>query len=975
MALSLKDRVRESSSTTGTGTITLSGAYPGYQSFTSAVSDGDTVYYTIHNTASASIGEWEVGIGTFTASGTTLSRDTILSSSNSGSAVNFSAGTKEVFITQPSDKAVFEDASNNVTVGGKITVGAAPTNNLVVATKEYVDNATAAALHYHDPVRVESPTALTATYNNGSSGVGATLTNSGTQAALVIDGITMATSDRVLIYTQVDQTQNGVYTVTDIGSDSTNWVLTRATDADTYNPSDPDAMGQGDAFFVLEGDTGAGESYVLTTQGTITFGTTDITYSQFAASPQPGDGTLTMSVSGTGLSGSQTFTANQTGNATFTVTSNATNADTASTIVARDASGNFSAGTITADLSGTATNATNVALTNTSTSSTFYIPFASGNTTGNYALGVDSGLYYNPSLNQLFTSYLTVSGVGYFTTGVRLFGDDDYVVWGASEDAKMFYDGVNNTMEMELESAANSFIITDNGTTRFTFTKATGDLAATSFTGDLTGNADTATSLETARTIGGVSFDGTANINLSGVNTAGNQDTSGNAATATALQTARNIGGVSFDGTADINLPGVNAAGNQDTTGNAATATSATSAGTATNAINVNVATSTTASAFKVPFANTTASTTGNYALLQDSTATFTYNPNTNVLTVGSVTGDLTGNADTATTATTATTANQVSNSVSFGTGGGDTAPISFDGSVARSVSYNTVGAPSTSGTNATGTWGISITGNAGTATSATSATNATNATNADNVALTATGTSANFYIPFASGNTTGDYALGIDSGLYYNPSLNSLTTSYYYGSYSYISYVYPIIIDFGDGTSGTEHLRFGSSDDAKFFYDGTANTMEMELEASAVSFIITDNGTTRFTFDKSSGDFTATGDVNADNLVTRTSSTGSAELPSGTTAQRDGSPSAGYIRFNSDDGSFEGYDGSAWGAIGGGGGATGGGSDAVFYENEQTVTTNYTISTNKSAMSAGPITINSGITVTIPTGSRWVVV
>ena len=90
---------------------------------------------------------------------------------------------------------------------------------------------------------------------------------------------------------------------------------------------------------------------------------------------------------------------------------------------------------------------------------------------------------------------------------------------------------------------------------------------------DTSGNAATATALETARTIGGVRLDGTSGINLPGVNQAGNQDTSGNAATATALETARSIGGVSFNGSADINLPGVNATGNQDTSGNAATAT------------------------------------------------------------------------------------------------------------------------------------------------------------------------------------------------------------------------------------------------------------------------------------------------------------------------------------------------------------------------------------------------------------------
>jgi hypothetical protein len=96
-----------------------------------------------------------------------------------------------------------------------------------------------------------------------------------------------------------------------------------------------------------------------------------------------------------------------------------------------------------------------------------------------------------------------------------------------------------------------------------------------------------ATALKAARTIGGVSFDGSANINLPGVNTAGNQDTSGTAAEATILETARTIGGVSFNGSANINLPGVNTAGNQNTTGKASTAGAADSATTATYATKV----------------------------------------------------------------------------------------------------------------------------------------------------------------------------------------------------------------------------------------------------------------------------------------------------------------------------------------------------------------------------------------------------
>jgi len=111
---------------------------------------------------------------------------------------------------------------------------------------------------------------------------------------------------------------------------------------------------------------------------------------------------------------------------------------------------------------------------------------------------------------------------------------------------------------------------------------------------------------------------------------------------------------------------------------------------------------------------------------------------------------------------------------------------------------------------------------------------------------------------------------------------------------------------------------------------------------------------------------------VSGAGFVSQSSSTGSAYMPAGTTGQRDGSPSAGYLRFNSTLAKFEGYNGTAWSSVGGG--ATGGGSDDIFIENGQTVTTNYTISTSKNAMSTGPISIDSGITVTVPSGSNWVV-
>jgi hypothetical protein len=112
----------------------------------------------------------------------------------------------------------------------------------------------------------------------------------------------------------------------------------------------------------------------------------------------------------------------------------------------------------------------------------------------------------------------------------------------------------------------------------------------------------------------------------------------------------------------------------------------------------------------------------------------------------------------------------------------------------------------------------------------------------------------------------------------------------------------------------------------------------------------------------------TAAQGVKADASVQATATTGQANLPSGTTAQRTSGPIAGAMRFNSTDTSFEGYNGTEWGSIGGGA------ADGIFYENEQNVTANYTVAASKNAMTTGPITIDAGVSVTIETGARWVV-
>ena len=111
MALILSDRVRETTTTTGTGAVTLLGAVTGYQTFLATVGNANTTYYCISGQGTSL---WEVGIGTYTTSTNTLSRNTVLSSSNAGSLVNLSAGTYDVFVTYPSEKAVYLDSSNNV---------------------------------------------------------------------------------------------------------------------------------------------------------------------------------------------------------------------------------------------------------------------------------------------------------------------------------------------------------------------------------------------------------------------------------------------------------------------------------------------------------------------------------------------------------------------------------------------------------------------------------------------------------------------------------------------------------------------------------------------------------------------------------------------------------------------------------------------------------------------------------------------
>jgi hypothetical protein len=250
-----------------------------------------------NGTAPAYVNPSTVTVGNATNAVTATTATTATSATSATTATNIAGGAAgSVPYQSGAGATTFLAAGTGVLVnaGGnpsysmtpsltQVTVAGNPSAALEVATKQYVDTLIASGIHFHQPVRVEAPLNLNATYNNGTAGVGATLTNAGTQLALVIDGVTVSVADRVLVYEQTNPVQNGIYVVTDVGSVSTNWILTRSSDADTYVINSANGLSEGSTVFVQQGTTGAGETYTCNTSGVITFGTTGITFAQISA--------------------------------------------------------------------------------------------------------------------------------------------------------------------------------------------------------------------------------------------------------------------------------------------------------------------------------------------------------------------------------------------------------------------------------------------------------------------------------------------------------------------------------------------------------------------------------------------------------------------------------------------------------------------------------------------------------------------
>jgi hypothetical protein len=224
-----------------------------------------------------------------TAQGLTIHTAVKVTSTTNLTATYANGGSVLSTIAITGGKTIQFSAAHNLSVGDEISWdnsfnGLIADNAYFVYSTPAADTITVKAGYFGAEVTtLTNGTGLTQAAN-ANTGVGATLTNAGANAAISIDGVALSSTNRVLVQGQTNGVENGVYTVTTVGNGSTAWVLTRATDEDTYSPTSTSALGYGDYFFVQQGSSYAGSSYVVTTPtGEILFGYTNIGFSQFSA--------------------------------------------------------------------------------------------------------------------------------------------------------------------------------------------------------------------------------------------------------------------------------------------------------------------------------------------------------------------------------------------------------------------------------------------------------------------------------------------------------------------------------------------------------------------------------------------------------------------------------------------------------------------------------------------------------------------
>jgi hypothetical protein len=400
-----------------------------------------------------------------------------------------------------------------------VTVTQDPTQALQLATKQYVD-AAVSNVNYHEPVQVASTVAYTVTYNNGSSGVGATLTNAGAQAALVVDGVTMTATDvsnatRILIKNQASGAQNGVYVLTNQGSASTNWSMVRSADMDTAGVG-ADTVSPGDTFYVIAGTSQATTTWVQTTQLPITIGTTALVFVQVGG-PSGGYtfGTgleligSTVSIANTTVSAGAYTIGNFTVNAQGQLTAASSSSTTGSGNVVLATSPSLVTPALGTPSSGTLTSCTGLPLT---TGVTGTLPIANGGT------GQTTASTAFNALSPITTVGDLILGTGTNTAGRLAIGANSYVLtsdgttasWAApSGGVSTFSAGTTgftpNTATTGAVTLSGTLATTNGGTGLTSFT-TNGAVYATSTSALTTGTLPVASGGSGAVTLTGVLF-------------------------------------------------------------------------------------------------------------------------------------------------------------------------------------------------------------------------------------------------------------------------------------------------------------------------------------------------------------------------------------------------------------------------------------------------------------------------------------